>query len=141
MDEDIVRTTWLVIGCVTLYKVVSLISRRETSVIEPVWRVVHKTCNVADFKKELDVAKKDILGTFYEGPVPDLVSIVNAQEIIRSRIGRVVVFSTKDLNLVYNTFSNSDWNCVQDRSTFALVADLKSYTGPCEVVFDIEILL
>ena len=127
----------------TLYKVASLVTHRPqpNPVIEPVWRVIHKTCNIADFKKELDVAKKDILCTFYEGPVPDLVSIVNAQEIIRSRIGRVVVFSTKELNMCYNTFSNSDWNCVQDRSTFALVTDLKSYTGPCEVAFDIEILL
>jgi len=99
------------------------------------------TCKLEDFKKELDVAKKDILGTFFGGPVPDFVSTVNAQEIIRSRIGRVVVFSTKDLNMCYNTFSNSDWNCIQDRTTFALVTDLKSYTGPCEVAFDIEILL
>jgi hypothetical protein len=141
MNEDIVQTTWLLIGCITVYKVASILAHRQQKSPEGVWRVIHKTCSLNDFKKELDMAKKDILGTFYEGPVPDIVSIVNAQEIIRSRIGRLVVFSTKDLNMCYNILSNSDWNCIQDRTTFALVTDLKSYSGPCEVSFDIELLL
>ena len=140
MDEDIVHNAWIIIGCLTIYAVARKSSKEGTN-IEPVWRVIHRTCKLEDFEKAINLAKKEILGTFYDGPIPDLVSIINAQEIIRSRVGRVVVFSTKDLNNCYNVFSNSDWNCIQDRATFALVTDLKSYTGPCEVSFDIEILL
>lgn len=138
MKEDIIHTLWVFAFLFTAYKISH---KPKDDELENVWRVVHRTCKVEDFKDELDKAKKDILGVFYEGEIPDLVSIVNAQEIIRSRVGRVVVFSTKDLNNCYNILSNSDWNCVQDRTTFALVTDLKSYTGPCEVSFDIELRL
>lgn len=141
MNEDIVQTSWLVIGCITLYKVASLLAHRQRDSIEDVWRVIHKTCKIEEFKNELDMAKKDILGTFYDDPIPDVISIVNAQEIIRSRVGRLVILSTKELNNCYNILSNSDWNCIQDRTTIALVSDLKSYTGPCDVSFDIELRL
>lgn len=143
MNDDILHTMWLIIGCLTLYSISDRIAaaREKPKQLELTWRVIHRTCTVNELRSTIDKIKQDVLGIFYEYPIPETVSIVNAQDIIRSRVGRIVVLSTKDLNLCFNEFTNSDWNCVQDRSTFALVTDLKAYDGPSEVSVDIELLL
>jgi hypothetical protein len=109
--------------------------------IFPKWKNIHKTCTINEFRETLNSIKHEILKYEFGDDLHANVSIVDGQTIIRSRVGRVIIFSVKELNLCFNEYSNSDWNCVQDKTTFVMANQIKSFRPPSEVSIDVELWL
>lgn len=141
-SRDIITAGCFVIGCFTLFKITHVLTDKKPFFdIFPKWKNIHQTCRVDEFKDTMNSIKKEILNYELGDNAPNNVNIVDGQRIIRSRVGRVIIFATKELIVCFNEYSNSDWNCVQDRTTFVLVTQVKSYIHPCEVSIDVELWL
>lgn len=138
--RDIITAGCFAIGCFTLFKITHVLTDKKPILdMFPKWKNIHQTCRVTEFKDTINSIKREILMHELGDDTPNNVTIVDGQSIIRSHIGRVVIFATKDLITCFNEYTNSDWNCIQDRTTFVLVTQIKSYIHPCEVSIDVEL--
>ena len=141
---DITQIMCMVIACSTAYSIFNSYSSFLHEDIDkpkqPIIFTIHKDGMLDNFPKILNEIIDELQTRVLFKKNNETLTRLNKQILLRNTVNRVVLFTKEQVQVFYNEYSNSDFNCIQDRTNTILVNDIKSYNSrPVQFSIDVEI--